>query len=453
MAPGGQRDLGRTLAGGETSAMRTFRASLLVSGTLIGTLTAGCASYGSIPPPGSGAAERALPPSATEQVVYSFAAGSDGKIPSGAPVWKNGGFYGTTVLGGNAGCTKLSGCGIVYAVSASGQERVLHAFAGGKDGEAPNSPLLPVRGSLLGTTTYGGTAGCKNGLAKGCGTIFEVSQSGNERVLYRFLGGKHGALPTSALTPYNGEFYGEASGGGAGKCYYADYPGCGLIFKTSRSGRVSVVYRFNGGKDGGIPQGGLLLYKGNFYGTTSNGGSSACYFSYGCGTVFRLTPAGTLTTLHRFTGSWKDGALPSTGLVMLNGKLYGTTFSGGSANCGLTYYLPCGTVFEVSLSAKERIVHNFTSDPDGQFPNGLTAVGDNLYGTTESGGAPCPSAPGCGIVYALTPSGEETILYTFKGTPDAGAPSSALIDVNGTLYGVSQRGGADNDGAVYSIAP
>lgn len=432
--------------------MGTCRAFFVVSAALAAALTAGCGSRGSIPAEGSGAAERALPPSATEQVVYSFAAGSDGKIPSGTPVWTNGALYGTTILGGNAGCAKLSGCGIVYEVSASGQERVLHAFAGGKDGEAPNSPPLPVRGSLLGTTTYGGTSGCKDGLAKGCGTIFDVSESGNERVLYRFLGGKHGALPTSGLTAYQGEFYGEAGGGGTGKCYYADYPGCGLIFKTSRSGHVSVVYTFKGGKDGGIPQGGLLLYNGDFYGTTSNGGSSACYFSYGCGTVFRLTPAGALTILHRFKGSSKDGALPSTGLVMRNGKLYGTTFTGGSTNCGLTYYLPCGTVFEVSLSGKERIVHNFTSDPDGQFPNGLIAVGGDLYGTTGSGGAPCPYAPGCGIVYKLTPSGDETILYTFKGTPDAGAPTG-LLDVKGRLYGASQDGGAHNDGSVYSIAP
>ncbi|MBV9056420.1 MAG: hypothetical protein JO078_12585 [Candidatus Eremiobacteraeota bacterium] len=390
---------------------------------------------------------------ALERVVHSFAGGNDGADPNAAPILIGRDLYGTTALGGNGGCRFVHGCGIAYKVSLLGQERVLHVFTSGTDGEAPTAALTDLGGVLFGTTVYGGGSGCKSGHVKGCGTVFELTPKGKEHVQSRLPGGAKGANPDSQLTFFNGALYGEAAAGGTGKCYYAQTPGCGLIFKITPSGNVSILYAFKGGKDAGTPSGGLLLYNGNFYGTTTAGGSSRCYFSYGCGTVFKMTPSGTETILHRFKGSWNDGALPASGLAMLNGNLYGTTISGGNHNCGLTYYLPCGSVFEVTLSGEERIIYNFQGGADGQSPNGLIAVGDELYGTTASGGRGCAQGPGCGILFKMTPSGEETIVYQFKGAPDASGPDSGLIEVRGTLFGTSGGGGSNGNGTVYAVTP
>ncbi len=386
---------------------------------------------------------------ATESVVYSFAGGDDGALPAAAPISIGGEFYGTTVLGGNGGCAFVHGCGTVYKLNASGQERVLHVFKSVPDGEAPDASLVDFDGRLFGTTVYGGIAGCKSGHAKGCGTVFEVAPAGKERVLYRFPGKAEGASPVSQLTLSNGALFGEAAAGGMGKCYYADTPGCGLIFQMNASGPVSVVYTFKGRKDGGTPQGGLLAFKGNFYGTTSAGGGHACLFSYGCGTVFKMTPSGTQTILHEFGRIASDGALPESGLVVLKGALYGTTYSGGAYDCALSGSgYGCGTVFEVTLSGHEKIIYNFKGEDDGAFPQALIVVGGNLYGTTAGKGSYL-----CGTVFKMTSSGKETTLYQFKGGADGCGPTAGLINAGGTFYGTTQVGGTHNDGTVYAIDP
>jgi uncharacterized repeat protein (TIGR03803 family) len=128
----------------------------------------------------------------------------------------------------------------------------------------------------------------------------------------------------------------------------------------SPSGHVSIVYTFKGGRaNAGSPQGGLILYEGNFYGTSSAGGGTACMFRYGCGTAFKISPAGKLTILYAFGRTSHDGALPESGLVVLKGTLYGTTFSGGEYNCALSGSgYGCGTVFSLTLSGGEKINHN-----------------------------------------------------------------------------------------------
>jgi uncharacterized repeat protein (TIGR03803 family) len=386
--------------------------------------------------------------STKETIIYSFAGGTDGAYPVAAPISIDGELYGTTSIGGNGGCIALKGCGTIYAVSRNGQERVLYAFKGATDGEGPSASLTDVNGVLFGTTIYGGGSSCKSGYANGCGTIFELTPSDSDSVLYRFAGKAKGAMPVSNLTPLKGEFYGELAGGGIGKCRYASYRylGCGSLFEFDSSGGLSVVYRFKGGPDGGTPLGWLVAFKGAIYGTTSAGGHS-CQFDYGCGTVFRVTPSGGETILHAFTGKWKDGAVPTSGLVVLDGTFYGTTTSGGSHNCGLTYYLPCGTAFKVTRSGKEQVIYDFKGGSDGAFPNGLIAVDGELYGTTRNGGATC----GCGTVFSLTTSGSETILYQFKGGADAAVPYSGLINVGRTLYGTTIFGGSHNNGTVYAI--
>lgn len=387
-------------------------------------------------------------------MLYSFAGGSDGAYPGAAPIAVGAQFYGTTSTGGNGGCAAVKGCGTAYAMTTSGQETVLHIFSGGSDGEAPGNSLVNLGGKLYGTTVYGGGSGCASSShTLGCGTVYYVTTAGSESVIYRFPGEAKGAQPSSALTLYNGDLYGEAAAGGTGGCSYRNYAGCGLIFKVTPSGTASVVYTFKGGSDGAAPSGGLVMLGGDFYGTTASGGinTGVCSYGEGCGTVFELTPSGTKTTLHVFGGAPNDGSLPRGGLAILNGVLYGITFSGGANGCGLTYYNPCGTVFKITVSGQEQVLYNFTgTGGDGAFPAGLTAISGNLYGTAEGHGL-----NQCGNFFEMTPSGKETIVYQFaiSGSGDACGPTSSAIDVNNTFYGTSQSGGAHGYGAFYSVTP
>jgi uncharacterized repeat protein (TIGR03803 family) len=392
--------------------------------------------------------------SVSERVLYSFAGGNDGANPEGVSIVVHGELYGTTAFGGNGGCAFVQGCGTVYGLNTSGQERILYVFKGGSDGEAPNGSLAEDDGNLIGTTELGGSSGCKDAHVKGCGTVFEVTLTGKERILYRFPGKAQGALPVSGLTLFRGELYGEAAagGGGAERCYYANVPGCGLIFKMRLSGSPEITDTFEGGKSGGTPQGTLLVYKGNLYGTTSAGGGRACVFSYGCGTAFEVAPSGARKTLHEFGRTLYAAALPESGLVLLNGTFYGTTFSGGTYDCAFSFsFLGCGTVFKLTPSGKFQRLYSFKGRSDGAYPNGLVAMNGNLYGT--AGGAAPYEPYGCGTVFELTPSGHETTLYHFKGGSDGCGPTSALIYAGGTLYGTTGSGGKYSSGTVFAITP
>lgn len=169
---------------------------------------------------------------------------------------------------------------------------------------------------------------------------------------------------------------------------------------------------------------------------------------------FKITPAGSETTLHKFTGYPNDGADPD-GVVVMNHVLYGTTLARGKYHCSSSGY--CGTLFKVTLSGKEEVIHNFEGGADGAYPNQLIAVDGDLYGTTQGGGAGCLIGTGCGAVFEMTPLGQETILFQFKyqltghGGQDGRTPSSGLIDVGGTLYGTTVAGGAHTDGTVFAV--
>jgi uncharacterized repeat protein (TIGR03803 family) len=430
--------------------MRTLNFGGYAVGFCVAALAfVGCGG-GAQPPvsaPGAMPQDKVRVPAPTETVLYSFAGGKDGADPQTAPISVRGELYGTTSIGGG-GCRFVSGCGVVYRVNASGNEHLLHVFTSGKDGEAPTS-LIASRATLFGTTAYGGASGCKTGHhVEGCGTIFELGLSGKETVLYAFPGGAPGAEPY-ALFPLGDTFFGEAAAGGVGKCYYASTPGCGLIFKMRLPRHVSVLHTFEGAKSGGTPIGGLLSYKHSFFGTTQAGGHTACLYSYGCGTTFSMTPSGKVTILHAFGRELQDAALPDNGLVLLNGTMYGTTFSGGSYDCALTgSFSGCGTAFGMTPSGHVNILYDFTGQTDGAYPNGLIAMDGNLYGTTQGNGA-----YRCGTVFELTPSGQETTIYSFKGAPDGCGPASGLTDVAGTLYGTTEVGGAHGYGTVYALTP
>jgi len=187
---------------------------------------------------------------------------------------------------------------------------------------------------------------------------------------------------------------------------------------------------------------------GTLYGTTyAGGGGSGCHNS-GCGTVFSMTPAGTVKVLHTFEGG-NDGSFLWSGLTNVKGTLYGMTQEGGSTGCGDN---GCGTVFSLTPAGAVSVVHAFGSLPDAESPilDSLTKVGDTLYGTTTFGGA-----YGEGTVFSISPAGVETVIYSFQAGNDGAQPEAGLISVGGTLYGTTSGGGSGSCdcGTVFAITP
>jgi len=359
--------------------------------TRFGTLALAAAVAGCSWPGGTPAAQTTAGISATlplkhdkgYTLLYSFPGGADGIEPLGGLTSAKSVMFGTTVFGGNESACD-GGCGTVFAGT-----KVIYAFKGlsAKDGAVPNGDLILVGENLYGTTAGGGQSGgvCgDNPQGRGCGTVFEIGASGKERVIYRFKGGSDGLDPRAGLVLLYGVLYGTTYFGGT-YCGSSTLPGgCGVIFSIDSSGNEKVLYRFKGAPDGAYPRAALLAINGELYGTTASGGQ--CQFSNGCGTVFQVTPSGTLSIIYAFKDG-TDGAGPETPLVSVNGSFYGTTNAGGcSSSCN--YSPGYGTIFKLSASGSEQIVHRFTNTPDGAYPSGrLLLEKKKLYGTTFGGGA------------------------------------------------------------------
>jgi len=326
-------------------------------------------------------------------VLYNFH-GPDGATPLGGLIRDaQDNFYGTTFGGGNLFCDSTDyGCGTVFKLTPSGRETVLYRFSGGADGRYPAAALVrDAQGNLYGTTKEGGDLSCDL-TNDGCGTVFrvEVTPNGTETVLYTFTGGADGGYPVAALVrDEQGNLYGTTEVGGL--------YGQGTVFMLTPTGTETVLYNFSG-PDGAAPMGGLIRdAQGNFYGTTEVGGL------YGQGTVFMLTPTGTETVLYTFTGG-ADGGYPVAALVRdEQGNLYGTTDVGGNSPCFPTG--GCGTVFKVSPAGIETVLYAFTGGTDGQNPSGSLILDSqgNLYGTTNLGGDLSCNSYGCGTVFEVIP--------------------------------------------------
>src|SRR5271163_2430536 len=220
-----------------------------------------------------------------------------------------------------------------------------------------------------------------------------------ETVLYSFSGTpSDGAIPYATPVFDGRNLYGTTVEGGA--------YGYGTVFKLEPSGKETILHSFDfNGSDGYTPYASLVLHKGILYGTTELGGE------YGQGTVFEVTPTengSTETILHSFDLNGTDGAAPFASLIFdADGNLYGTTYSGGDYGHG--------TVFELAPSGTETILHSFDfNGSDGYYPYAsLVLLGKgNLYGTTTYGGSYGCAEDGCGTVFELTPSGQETILHS-----------------------------------------
>ena len=370
-----------------------------------------------------------------ERVLHSFTFGSDGRYPVSGLTNVGGTLYGTTYAGG----PNVYG-GTVFKITKSGTETVLYNFKQGADGCCPLASVINVGGTLYGTTPGGG---CSNG--KDCGTVFKITTSGTETVLYAFAGGADGAYPYAGLTNVNGTLYGTtAAGGGTSNG--------GTVFKITTSGTETVLHRFTNYVMGQHPQAGLTEMGGALYGTTFGGGLASVY---GNGTVFKITTAGVFTVLYNFQGG-NDGSGPLGRLANVGGTLYGTT----SESQYSSRPPPFGTVFKITKSGTETVLYGFKGGKDGAEPlAGLIESGGALYGTTGvGGGGGCFSGYGCGTIFKITTSGTETVLYRFKGKPDAEGPRSPLISVNGVLYGTTYYGGTDTYcklgcGTVFKVTP
>jgi uncharacterized repeat protein (TIGR03803 family) len=396
----------------------------------------------------------------SEKVLYAFQGGSDGAGPWGGLIPDNTGkLYGTTIAGGGGtGCdTGSQGCGTVFKLAPDGTEHVLYAFKGGSDGAFPETTLtVDMSGNFYGTTTIGGTGSCN------CGTIFKVARDGKESVLYSFQGGgSDGYAPVGGLTQGSqGNLYGTTFAGGnnVAECG-GEGKGCGTMFKVSPDGTETVLYIFcslTNCSDGAEPEAGLITDQdGNFYGTTTIGGTGSCD-STQCGTVFKIAPDGTESVLYSFQGGG-DGAFPEASLIAdTSGNLYGTTLGGGnSTNC----YYSCGTVYKLTPDGTESVLYSFKGGSYGYWPDAgliMDSVG-NLYGTTTYGGGGCRAVGGCGIVFKLKPNGVEQVLFRFSragkfGTYGGANPEAGLfLGRHGILYGTAAAGGTKNDGVVFAL--
>jgi uncharacterized repeat protein (TIGR03803 family) len=354
------------------------------------------------------------------QQIYSFKSGADGANPISGLTELNGAFYGTTYGGGSS-----YGWGTVFKVLPGGAEHVIYKFKANNDGAHPYAGLTGVNGTLYGTTYQGGTGGA--------GTVFKVSTTGVEKVLYSFKGNDDGQYPYGRLVTDGGQLYGTTYTGGGGY-------GWGVVFRVSLSGEEHVLYRFkandDGTHDGAHPYSGLIVLSGTLYGTTEQGGAK------GAGTVYKVTTAGSEHVVYSFKGG-ADGQFPYAKLLVDKGALYGTTYQGG-------IYPGWGIVFKVTPAGAETILHKFKANADGAHPQyaGLVNLNGTLYGTTYQGGS-----PGSGTVYSVTLGGSERVVYAFKGGSDGAQPYDGLVDSSGTLYGTTYEGGADNAGTVFKLKP
>ena len=363
--------------------------------------------------------------------------GTNGGNPLGKLVQGlDGNLYGTTSSDG------AHFFGTVFKITPAGTLTTLHSFDVA-DGETPQAGLiLATDGNFYGTTSYGGAY-----VGSG-GTVFKLTAAGKVTTLYSFCaqtGCPDGAQSVAELVQAaNRNLFGTTFNGGA----YQD----GTVFQITLSGTVT-TYGFDGG-DGWSPEGALVQgSNGDFYGTTIGGGGNlTCPTSPGCGVVFKMTPSGMLTALYNFCAqaNCTDGSFPSAGLVQAtNGSFYGTTSHGGTSNC----HGGCGTIFEITPSGTLKTLYAFNR-ADGASPSSgvVQATDGNFYGTTLSGGTSTNCDGGCGTIFKLTSSGVLTVLHNFDGT-EGFQPKKGLIQAtDGTFYGTTYGGGTRGDGTVFRLS-
>lgn len=321
---------------------------------------------------------------------------------------------------------------VIFATGLCAQTYSVIATFNGTNGSGAQdvgSIVQGADGSFYGTTRQGGT--------NGHGTVFKVSPNGTITSLHSFV-------ITDGSTPYaglvkgaDGNFYGTTAGGG-GTLYSS-----GTAFKVAPDGTFTTIHTFDMPDASLVSYGGLAAGSdGNLYGTAQNSGMG------GEGAIYKITPAGTVTTLYTFYTPLTQGANPTCALIQgSDGNFYGVTVAGGTAST------PSGTVFKITPSGALTTLYNF-GGIDGAGPRGRLVQGTdgNFYGTTSSGGA-----NGHGTIFKLTPSGTLTTLYSFcpqPGCPDGSGVDAGLLQAaDGNFYGTTSQDGANREGTIYKIAP
>ncbi len=349
-----------------------------------------------------------------QQAEYALTPGNDGN------------YYGVTQYGGT------NSNGAFFRLAPDGTLTLLHSFNSNADGTTPECTLaLANDGNFYGTTFSGGPS-------SGSGMVFQATPDGTVTVLHTFGGSDtiDGYNPVGGVVQgSDGKLYGTTSSGGNNND--------GTVFQLGLDGTFVSLHAFNFHQTGAgpyDPRSPLVQGSdGNFYGV-ADGGDNAV------GAIYQLTPGGTVTTIHSFSKT--DGYAPTGRLVEgSSGVFYGVTSSGGGAS-GNGY----GTIFKVTSAGQLTTLHAFTgSSNEGYQPfAGLVLASDgNFYGTTRSGGA-----HGGGSVFQCTPAGVTTNLYSFNGNTSTGgtSPYGGLVQAaDGSFYGLTQSGGASNYGTVYQL--
>lgn len=432
-----------------------------------------------------GAATRAA--AQQESVLSEFNQnGAGGTAPYGGLILdKSGNLFGTTSYGGNGNCSTINttGCGTVFELSPTSgggfSRKILHVFQNdGHDGNNPASALtLDAAGNLYGTTIYGGSGVCSTTAPTGCGTVFELSRSGNggwaERILHSFGPGKDGPYPGGGVVfDKAGNLYGVTEGIQS-SCYLGSHTNCGAVYQlsptTTGPWKESVLHYFSFGlKDGYAPAGKLLIdAEGNLIGSTPQGGTLFNGIAYKL--VHGENGGWTERVLYNFYWGKQVNGGPAGFVRDAQGVLYSTEPNGGDFGWGSAFALypsPSGAWTLVTL-------HSFSVNGtllDGGTPNPdliVDPTDGSLIGTTQFGGNgqdQClfwgggNESTSCGIVYRLNLVGNgswnETILHNFGNGTDGWTPHAGVVrDHAGNLFGTTPLNGFDGGGLVYEITP
>jgi uncharacterized repeat protein (TIGR03803 family) len=335
----------------------------------------------------------------------------------------NGNFYGTTEYGG------ASGKGTVFQVTTNGTLTTLVSF-NGANGSHPVAALAAGSdGNFYGTTEYGGTNGNN-------GTVFQMTPGGALTTLVSF-NGTNGSYPAAGLVlGSDGNFYGTTSLGGGGTNDF------GTVFQISPNGVLTSLYSFTNGNDGADPVAGLVQGSdGNFYGTAVGGGTNDS------GAIFEISTNGVLTSLYSFTNG-VDGGNPAGGLVQgSDGNFYGTSTYAGNNN--LNAGSGFGTVFKLTPGGSLTALVAFEGTNGSSCVGGLVQGSDgNFYGTTEGGGTGVG-----GTVFQMTPAGVVTTLVSCNGADGSGPEAGLVRGSDGNFYGITEYGGAGLGGTVFQMTP
>jgi uncharacterized repeat protein (TIGR03803 family) len=338
--------------------------------------------------------------------------------------FSNGTFYGTDYGGFNG----VTDHGSVFKLAPDGSLTTLYQFQASTPEEANPTLLIGATDGNLYGATGPKAVGDLNGM------IFRLTPAGVFTPIFRFQDGK-GTHALSLIQTADGNFYGTAAGDTSGGFFNhpASMHNSGIFFRLTPAGVFTVLYTFTGGADGSFPNSLIQGSDGNFYGSTANGPETPANTFTGYGTVFKITPAGVLTTLYSFAGG-TNGGNPGNIVQGKDGNLY-----------GIADYPAIRTLFKITPAGARTTVYTFT-DTYGTGPSSLISSTDgNIYGSTQTGGI-----PQAGNIFRIDPAGRITT-WAFDGSGTGGQPSRPFEGGEHSLYGATSAGGASNRGIVYRL--